>query len=341
MDTAQSLAQTLVRSVVRAFYTTNEILVVDALVTHSALRDDDLAYLMKMNLKDLHRLCAGLRDARFLVVFTRPEMQEGKTRPINRTYYYIDYQQTIDAIKWRIHKIDKDMQGIAQPQDESKEYFCPHCKAQWTQLEVLDSVGPAGFTCQRCSSVLERSKEEQAPGHQQLSRMNNQFKFMTDLLQKIDRSSVAECNFDKAYAIARPIVREATHEALASVPVDMALNKPSAVKGLANTGPKTMQVTISDGNDEAEHVENRKRKERLAKENALPSWITDSSIKADDGGRVATQSFEMKDAAEEGYLPAKRVKLADGVKVEVGIKGEPGIKVEDDDDDDIEFEDVV
>ncbi|KAK4191657.1 transcription initiation factor IIE subunit alpha [Podospora australis] len=340
MDHILSLCQTLVRSVVRAFYTTQEILVVEALVTHKALRDDELAYLMKMNLKDLHRLCATLREARFLVVHTRPEMQAGKTRPINRTYYWIDYQQTVDAIKWRVYKTDKDMQGIAQPQDESKEYFCPHCKAQWTQMEVLDSVSSRGFTCQRCDSVLERSKEEQAPGHQQLSRMNNQFMFMTNMLQEIDKGSVPECTFDKAIAIARPIVREATHEVLASIPVDTGLNKPSAVKGLANTGPKTMQVTISDGNEEQENIENRKRKERMLRENALPSWITDSSVAATSIGSTSntTISFEMADVGDEDSQPSKRVKLEDSKQ---DVKVEMSFKMEDEEEDDLEFEDVV
>lgn len=333
------VAQTLVRAVMRAFYTTPEILVIEALVTHSALRDDELAYLMKMNLKDLHRLCAGLRDARFLVVHTRPEMQQGKTRPSNRTYYYIDYRQTIDAIKWRVYKTDKDMQGVVQPADESKEYACPRCHAQWTQLEVLDSVGPLGFTCGRCGTVLERSKEQEAPGHHQLSRMNNQFKFMTDMLQEVDKAVVPECSFDKAIAVARPIVREATHEVLASIPVDTGLNKPSAVKGLANVGPKSMQVTIMDGGDEQERLEERKRKERMLKENALPSWITDSSVP------VIHQPLEPADADDDHLQqPAKRVKL----ELEPAVKAEPdagaavSVKVEqDDDEDELEFEDVV
>jgi transcription initiation factor TFIIE subunit alpha len=321
----------------RAFYTTPEVLVIEALVTHSALRDDELAYLMKMNLKDLHRLCAGLRDARFLIVHTRPEMQQGKTRPINRTYYYIDFRQTIDAIKWRVYKTDKDMQGVVQPADESKEYSCPRCHAQWTQLEVLDSVGPMGFTCQRCGTVLERSKEQEAPGHHQLSRMNNQFKFMTDMLQEVDKAVVPECNFDKAIAAARPIVREATHEVLASIPIDTGLNKPSAVKGLANVGPKSMQVTIMDGGDEQERIEERKRKERMLKENALPSWITDSSVP------VINQSFDMADAEDEDLQPAKRVKL-EPVKAEPAEHAGVGVSIkmeQDDDEDDLEFEDVV
>jgi len=327
------IAQTLVRSVMRAFYSTQEILVVEALVTHSALSDVDLAHLLRMNLKDLHRLCATLRDARFLVVHTRPEMQQGKTRPINRTYYYIDYRQTIDAIKWRVYKTDKDMQSIAKPQDENKEYSCPRCHAQWTQMEVLDSVSTAGFICQRCGDVLERSKEREAPGHQKLSRMNNQFKFMTDMLQEVDKVVVPECNFDKAMAVARPIVREATHEVLASIPVDTGLNKPSAVKGLANTGPKTMSVTISADNEQ-ENQESRKRKERLLRENALPIWMTESS--------VPTTTSLSAGRDDEDSVPAKRVKLETTGNGSTLDNPASAIKTEgDDEEDDLEFEDVM
>lgn len=80
------LAQQLVRSCVRSFYDTKHILVVDALVIHSvyvsvlkcsgrdvdrinSLRDDDMAYLMSMNTKELHKLCGRLREDRFLAVY--------------------------------------------------------------------------------------------------------------------------------------------------------------------------------------------------------------------------------------------------------------------------------
>jgi transcription initiation factor TFIIE subunit alpha len=85
MDTAQLL----VRSVMRAFYDTRSILIIEALMMHSAygthmleqwitqsdadrlysLRDDDLAYLMGMNTKDIHKLCAKLKEDRFLVMY--------------------------------------------------------------------------------------------------------------------------------------------------------------------------------------------------------------------------------------------------------------------------------
>lgn len=64
------MAQTLVRSVARAFFSTYEerriICIVDALVLHSALRDDDLSYLMGINTKDLSKTCAKLEEERLL-----------------------------------------------------------------------------------------------------------------------------------------------------------------------------------------------------------------------------------------------------------------------------------
>ncbi|KAM7207546.1 transcription initiation factor IIE subunit alpha [Naviculisporaceae sp. PSN 640] len=319
MSNGIEVAKTLVRKVMRAFYSTQEVLVIDALVTHSAVSDLDLSYLLKINTKDLHKLCASLRDARFLVVHSRPEMVEGRTRPTSKTYYYIDYRQTIDAIKWRVHKTDKDMQTNTQPVDETKEYTCPRCNAQWTQMEVLDTFSPQGFHCGRCNNLLELSKEQEAPGHQQLSRMNHQFKFMTDLLQQIDTMVIPECTFDNAIQHARVIVRDSTHEVQKSIPVEYSIhNKPSAVKGLADTGPKTMQVTISDGNGDEETIESRKRKERLLAENALPSWYTNSSLPTGPTN-------------DEEERPAKKVKNEDILGLGLG---------DDDDDEDMIFEDV-
>jgi transcription initiation factor TFIIE subunit alpha len=34
-----------------------------------SLRDDDLAYLMAINTKDLHKICGKLREDRFLTVY--------------------------------------------------------------------------------------------------------------------------------------------------------------------------------------------------------------------------------------------------------------------------------
>jgi transcription initiation factor TFIIE subunit alpha len=63
------LASTLIRTVVRAFYETRQILIVDALFIHSVLHAEDLAFLLGMQQKDLRKLCAKLREDRLIAVY--------------------------------------------------------------------------------------------------------------------------------------------------------------------------------------------------------------------------------------------------------------------------------
>lgn len=278
------MAQTLVRSVARAFFTAPEdrrmILIVDALVLHSTLRDDDLSLLMNLNTKDLHRICAKLKEERFLQIHNRPEIREGKDKATNRTYYFIDYRQAIDAIKYRTFKLDKKVQGDAIPAQEKKEYFCLVCKAEWTQMEVLDNVDiHRGFMCHRCDNILKFEPDREAGGHELSTRLNSQLKFIIDVLPKLDTVTIPEGDFETAHARALPVIRDAANQVAASVVVE-GFARPTAVRGMANTGPQSIAISITDtdGPTEAEKEAERARKEEVAQMNALPSWHTTSTV---------------------------------------------------------------
>ncbi|CAK7264096.1 hypothetical protein SEPCBS57363_000897 [Sporothrix epigloea] len=351
------LAKTLVRSVVRAFYETKHILIIDALVIHSALRDDDLAYLISMNIKDLHKMCAKLKEDRLLASHSRSELREGQQRPNNRTYYYVDYRQTIDAIKWRVYKIDKDLQGPVVPPSEKKEYFCDRCSAEWTQMEVLDNVGPAGFMCHRCGSVLRHGDGGNSGGHERSTRMNNQFKFITDLLPKIDSVVIPDNDFETAFNGRRPVMRDSTHQTHSSVGVD-AMNRPTAVKGMANTGPSTLSVSIQAGSGptEEEKAEERLQRERVAQQNALPSWMSNSTItgeafKTDIAAGINTLDDDVKDPTNKAKTDTNAeadiddyfLRLKKQQAAEAANKNGDEDDEEDgeEDDEEEEFEDVV
>jgi len=63
------VAKSLVKTVARAFYETRHILVLDALMVHNALRDDELAKLLGLVTKDVHKLCGKLKEDRMLAVY--------------------------------------------------------------------------------------------------------------------------------------------------------------------------------------------------------------------------------------------------------------------------------
>lgn len=283
-STAMDLAQTLLRSVVRAFYRDKEafdmrhILIVDALVMHSALRDDDLGYLMSMNLKDLHKICATLKEQRFIAQHVRPEIKEGQAKPSNRTYYYIDYREAIDGIKWRAYTVDKAVQGNAVPAQEKKEYFCRRCKSEWTQMQVLDNVSASGFVCHKCDFVLEYDPDRQAGGHEQSTRLNNQLKFITELLPRLDEVIIPDNTFEVAHSHARPVERDRTNQVAKSTVVEGA--KPTAVRGMANTGPRDLTISITDQENitEEEAQAELDRQRKIKEANALPVWHVQSTV---------------------------------------------------------------
>ncbi|KAL0933020.1 transcription initiation factor iie subunit alpha [Colletotrichum truncatum] len=166
-------------------------------------------------------------------------------------------------------------------------------------MEVLDNVGPEGFVCHRCGSPLTHDLERNSTGHEQSTRLNNQFKFITELLPRIDEMVVPDNTFDIAISKALPVVRDASYQTVTTIPVSSL--QPTAVKGLDNVGPKSMSVSISttDGPSEAEKAAEKARKEKIAQQNALPSWMSNST--------VTGESF----SAQAGPIPATKVEEVD------------------------------
>lgn len=198
------------------------------------------------------------------------------------------------------------------PVNEKKEYFCSFCRAEWTAMEVLDSVGPEGFICHRCRHPLSFEADRNAGGHEQSTRLNDQFKFISELLPKIDAAHIPECDFDRALSKARPVVRDATHQRAATIPVDDASSRPMAVRGLANTGPQSIAVNIStsDGPSEAEKEADRLRKEKIAQQNALPAWMSNSTITGESFSAAADANALGASRESAGRNPSQS-KLAD------------------------------
>jgi transcription initiation factor TFIIE subunit alpha len=236
-------------------------------------------------------------------------LREGQQRPTNRTYYYIDYRQAIDAIKWRVYHLDKAVQGNAKPASEKKEYFCRRCNAEWTQMEVLDKVDPIkGFLCHRCDNVLVFDPEHEAGGHEQSTRLNNQLRFITDMLPKLDAMVVPENTFEIAHSAARPVVRDATNQAAPSIVVEDP-SRPTAVRGMENTGPQSIAVDIteSEGPTEAERKAERERKEKIAEANALPSWHVQSTVTGASYEGVNPLPVAKTEHEEDAKKPADQV----------------------------------
>ena len=203
------------------------------------------------------------------------------TRPINKEYYFIDFHSTIDAIKYRVYYLTERVKELYRPTTEKKDYFCPQCKAQWTQLEVLDKVGPLGFECHRCGGLLEREERQEgdATGHEKQSKLMSQLEGLIKMLQQIDSQDVPNNDFDSALSLAVPVQRDSTVNPLR--PYQPANNQNSQTSTNTVTtvvAPLDVSVTTGSERNAAEQAAEAKRKADNVAQNTLPVWHTTSTV---------------------------------------------------------------
>ncbi len=103
----------LIRFVSRGFYKKQFVLIMDSIIIHSVLSDDDLVHLIGIQRKELKHYLAKLIEDRLLSQYLRKE-DGPQNRPITKVYYFIHYIEAIDSIKWKIYSIVKTLTDALQ-----------------------------------------------------------------------------------------------------------------------------------------------------------------------------------------------------------------------------------
>lgn len=243
---------------------------------------------------------------------SRLEVREGQQRPINKDYYYVDFHATIDAIKYRIFRLTQTVKDMHKPSEEKKDFSCPRCKAQWTELEVLDKFGPMGFECHRCGGLLERQETDawDSTGHAKQSKLMSQLDGLLKMLQQVDSEDIPSNDFDTAFSLAVPVQRDQNvNPRQQSMPSNAPKAPPAAVKGMmAQLVAAQIDVSVTTGSERttAEQAAEAQRKAAIAAQNILPVWHTTSTVTGEstvvgkkDGEQQANGGALLKEEEDE------------------------------------------
>ena len=200
-----------------------------------------------------------------------------------------------------------------KPSEEKKDFHCPRCKAQWTELEVLDKVGPMGFECHRCGAVLEREEPDagDSTGHAKQSKLMSQLDGLLKMLQQVDSEDIPNNDFDTAFSRAVGVDRDPrVNPQQQGVPVNPP-KPPAAVKGMAQPVTAQLDVSVITGSERttAEQAAESQRKAAIAAQNILPVWHTTSTVTGEttvigkkDGEQQANGSALLKEEGDESKM---------------------------------------
>ena len=286
---------------------------------------------------------------------SRLEIREGQQRPVNKDYYYVDFHATIDAIKYRIFRLTQKVKDMYKPSEEKKDFNCPRCKAQWTELEVLDNVGPIGFECHRCGGLLEREPDVgDSTGHAKQSKLMSQLDGLLKMLQQVDAKEIPNNDFDTAFSLAVPVQRDMNVNPVQQRVASSAPKPPpAAVKGvMAQLVAAQLDVSVTTGSERstAEQAAEAQRKANIAAQNALPVWHTTSTVtgestvvgkkegeqQANNGALLKEEEGERKLSTEDEQLEAYYAEIEREREKEARER-----EAASEDEDDGDFEDVL
>ena len=204
-----------------------------------------------------------------------------------------------------------------KPSEERKDYYCLRCKAEYTTLEVLDSVGPMGFICHRCGFNLEERDDRNAgtsTGHEKQSKLATQLERLLKLLQQIDSEDIPNNDFEAAFAVAVPVQRdELVNPTRNTEPIKSGRGPPAAVKGLNTNAMMPLEVSLTTSSEKtiAEQAAEARVKAEVAAQNSLPVWHTKSTVTGESTALGLKQEEQLN--AEDA---ATTVQVQEGEKTE-------------------------
>ncbi|CEI95312.1 hypothetical protein RMCBS344292_09502 [Rhizopus microsporus] len=222
------------------------------------------------------------------------EPRKPDQRMVPKTYYYIDYKEFVDVVKWKMYKMQTIVRDKLRTESENKGYVCPTCEKTFTPLDVLSLVDVADqlFHCDQCETVLvENDNAENVKGSQQvLTKLREQSQPIIALLKQTDSIVIPSSYVYKHVPGSRTNGNRADDYELATA---------------QDTGAGQGDIIVDlQMDNEAARRAKLEEAEQKRQQNALPVWHQRSTISdtilVGTGDRPAeTQDQEEEDTFEE------------------------------------------
>jgi transcription initiation factor TFIIE subunit alpha len=311
-------AKQLVRMIARAFYSTEEVIIIDALVVyHGALNVDEFKTIFTgtgRGQKEIMKHLATLKEGWLVSAYARQEMKVHSQKQTAVEYWYIDYPRAIDATKYKIVVLQERCAQQDKPTTEKKEFVCPQCNSEWTALEAMDHPDPqnrgSGFLCNRCNHLLDQrvvKTDKDSDDNSKLARFNKIMKPFMDLLREIDEEPFPEITGETAYHERKPMPKATSADPLDNKEETIHI-RPADVVGEQPVmeDVEFEMTTEQESNAVARAAEAEKRK-RIADQNMLPAWHTESTVlinpnKAKEKAEASDDAFYPMDESEDRPL---------------------------------------
>ena len=184
----------LVRYIIRGFYGIEHCLIMELLLHHPCIKEDDLIELLKFDRKQIRALLNTLKTDKFLKTRLRMETDsEGKTTKHN--YYFINFSVFVNVVKYKLDQMRRRIETEERDSTSRASFQCPSCDSKYTDLDAGQLLDP--FTqqllCTYCKSEvhMEANSTPQMDARMLMARFNEQMEPLFSLLREVEDVKLA------------------------------------------------------------------------------------------------------------------------------------------------------
>jgi len=268
----------LARLVVRGFYSREDILIIDMLVRHHCMREDDLSNLLKFDKKLVRAKISTLKKDRLVQEKQRMESRVDDPSKVEKmNCYFINYKIFVNIVKYKLDHMRKKLEMTERDAASRSSFKCTSCIKTFTDLEVNELINPmtGEMTCTFCGSQVEEDEAAgpQSDSRQALARFNDQMKVLYDKLLAVETIKLD------------PSVLEPEPVELSDEKGDRKVangSKDPSVPGGNWTGEATrnMGLRAEETRIEIDFDDEKNKAKDVPKD--VPIWITQSTIEGAD-----------------------------------------------------------
>lgn len=260
----------LVRLIVRGFYSMEHAVVIDMLVRHPCVKEDDLAELLKFERKHLRSVLNMLKIDKFLKSRMRVETDE-EGRTTRHTFYFINYSVFVNVVKYKLDHMRRKIEMDERDNTSRSSFKCPNCHKTYTDYEVGELLDPSTgeLVCTFCNVTVEEDESSvpKQDARTLLARFNEQIQPIYDLLRTCEDVKLAPEVLEPEPTDMKKVINR--NNASGHKPVD---NDKTVWSGEATRnvdfGYSENRVTITMDDDNPGRVEKKDQ----------PIWMTKSTV---------------------------------------------------------------
>ncbi|KAJ1439179.1 hypothetical protein B484DRAFT_391933 [Ochromonadaceae sp. CCMP2298] len=225
--------EALISTVARAFYNDTVVVMLEGLLQEKYIIEEELGPRLKLTAKEVRKITTQL-ESEMLIKVENVSIDDSKSF---LRCYYIDFQQFVDAVRYRIHLMQKAI--VSEEKTELKDVFfqCPTCKSRYSSLEAQRLLSKDfKFVCLACIPENLHASAVMSEDRFKLREMDNTNKLSG--LQLLEKKLEEQMNRSKMHDGIFDLLRQ-----LRDVPLGQNLPSQNMERGIRSSVITDERVT--------------------------------------------------------------------------------------------------